>query len=63
METVKVDVNFGQEMGSYTVDVAYDSNLLNMYPAEGGTANDNGTRIKYISLMKQEELAIEIICL
>ena len=45
-ETVKVDVNFGQEMGSYTVDVAYDNNLFEYVSAEGGTANDNGTRIR-----------------
>ncbi len=45
-ETVKVDVDFGQEMGSYTVDVAYDNNLFEYVSAEGGTADDNGTRIR-----------------
>ena len=45
-EEVKVDVNFGQDMGSYTVDVAYDNNLLEYVSADGGTADDNGTRIR-----------------
>ncbi len=45
-ETVKVDVDFGQDMGSYTVDVAYDNNLFEYVSAEGGTADDNGTRIR-----------------
>ena len=40
-EEVKVDVNFGQEMGSYTVDVAYDNNLFEYVSADGGTADDN----------------------
>ena len=45
-ETVKLDINFGQDLGSYTFDVAYDNNLLEYVSAEGGTANDNGTRIR-----------------
>lgn len=45
-ENVTVGVKFGQEMGSYTVDVAYDSNLFEYVSAEGGTADDNGTRIR-----------------
>ena len=47
-ETIKVDINFGQDLGSYTVDIAYDNNLLEYVSAEGitGTPNDNGTRIR-----------------
>lgn len=47
-ETVKVNVAFGKDLGAYTVDVAYDSNLLEYVSAEGGTANDNGTRIRVL---------------
>lgn len=45
-ETVKVDIEFGEELGSYTVDVAYDNNLLEYVSSEGGTDNDNGSRIR-----------------
>lgn len=45
-ETVKINVAFGEDLGAYTVDVAYDSNLLEYVSAEGGTANDNGTRVR-----------------
>lgn len=45
-ETVKVNVEFGKDLGSYTVDIAYDNNLLEYVSTEGGTANDNGTRIR-----------------
>lgn len=45
-ENVKVDVDFKQGLGSYTVDVAYDNNLLEYVSAEGGTPNDNGTRVR-----------------
>ena len=45
-ETVKVNINFGQDLGAYTVDVAYDNNLLEYVSAEGGTSNDNGTRVR-----------------
>lgn len=45
-ETIQVTVGFGEELGAYTVDIAYDNNLLEYVSAEGGTANDNGTRIR-----------------
>ena len=47
-ETVKITINFGQELGAYTVDVAYDSNLLEYVSFEGGTQNDNGSRIRVV---------------
>lgn len=43
---VNVKVDFGQELGSYTVDIAYDNNLFEFVSAEGGTENDNGTRVR-----------------
>ncbi len=45
-ETIKVNISFGTSLGSYTFDVAYDNNLLEYVSVEGGTANDNGTRIR-----------------
>lgn len=45
---VTVTVDFGQELGAYTVDVAYDNNLFDYVRTEGGTANDNGTRVRVV---------------
>lgn len=47
-ETVKINISFGQDLGAYTVDVAYDNNLLEYVSAEGGTPNDNGTRVRVV---------------
>ena len=45
-ENITINIDFGQDMGSYTADIAYDNNLLEFVSAEGGTENDNGTRIR-----------------
>ena len=45
-EDITINIDFGQDMGSYTADIAYDNNLLEFVSAEGGTENDNGTRIR-----------------
>lgn len=45
-ENVTVDIEFGEELGAYTFDIAYDNNLFEYVSAEGGTANDNGTRVR-----------------
>jgi len=45
-EDVTVDIEFGEELGSYTFDIAYDSQLFEFVSAIGGTANDNGTRVR-----------------
>lgn len=45
-DTIKVNIQFGKDLGAYTVDVAYDNNLLEYVSAEGGTENDNGTRVR-----------------
>lgn len=44
-ENVTVNIEFGQELGSYTFDVAYDSNLFEYVSSEGGTANDTGDKV------------------
>ncbi len=45
-EEITVNVEFGKELGSYTFDFAYDNKLLEFVRAEGGTENDNGTRVR-----------------
>ena len=45
-ENVTLNIKFGKELGSYTFDIAYDNNLFEYVNAEGGTANDNGTRVR-----------------
>lgn len=44
-ENVVLNVDFGQEMGSYTVNVDYDDNLLEYVSANGGTANNTGSKV------------------
>lgn len=45
-EEVTVDIHFGTQLGAYTFDVAYDNSIFDFVSAEGGTENDNGTRIR-----------------
>lgn len=45
-ETVKVNIGFGTELGAYTFDIAYDKNIFEYVSSEGGTENDNGTRVR-----------------
>ena len=45
-KTVTVNITFGKELGSYTFDVAYDNNIFEYVSSEGGTANDNGSRVR-----------------
>lgn len=48
-ENVTVEIDFGEELGAYTVDVAYDNNLFEYVSVEGGTSSDdNGTRVRTI---------------
>lgn len=44
-EEVTVTVKFGQELGAYTVDIAYDDNIFEYVRAEGGTANDTKDKV------------------
>lgn len=45
-EDIKVNVDFGQALGSYTFDISYDKNLFDYVSADGGTANDTGDKVK-----------------
>lgn len=45
-EEVKVTIGFGQPLGAYTFDVAYDNNIFDYVGAEGGTANDTSDKVK-----------------
>lgn len=45
-ENVVLTINFGKDLGAYTFDIAYDNKLLEYVSAEGGTPNDNGTRVR-----------------
>lgn len=47
-EEVKVTVQFGQDLGAYTFDVAYDNNIFDYVGAEGGTANDTSDKVRVI---------------
>ena len=44
-EEVTLTVNFGKEMGSYTVNAAYDNAIFEYVSAKGGTANDTGDKV------------------
>ena len=37
-----------QNFGAYTFDVAYDNSIFEYVSAEGGTPNDNGTRVRVL---------------
>lgn len=45
-EEVKVTMNFGEDLGAYTVDVAYDDAIFEYVSVEGGTSNDTGDKVK-----------------
>lgn len=45
-EEVKVTIDFGTDLGAYTFDIAYDNNIFEYVSSEGGTENDNGTRVR-----------------
>lgn len=47
-EEVKVTVQFGQDLGAYTFDVAYDNNIFDYVSAEGGTANDTSDKVRVV---------------
>ncbi len=47
-EEVTVTINFGQDLGSYTFDVAYDNNIFEYVSADGGTANDTGEKVRVV---------------
>ena len=45
-EEVKVTIEFGEDLGAYTFDIAYDENIFEYVSAEGGTANDTKTKVR-----------------
>lgn len=45
-ENVVVTIEFGQSLGSYTFDIAYDNNIFEYVSATGGTANDTGSKVR-----------------
>lgn len=47
-DTVVLTINFGKPLGAYTFDIAYDNNLLEYVETDGGTPNDNGTRVRVV---------------
>ena len=44
-ENVTVDIEFGEELGAYTFEIAYDNTVFEYISAEGGTANDTGSKV------------------
>ena len=47
-DTITLTITFGKALGAYTFDIAYDNNLLEYVETDGGTPNDNGTRVRVV---------------
>ena len=47
-DTVILTITFGKPLGAYTFDIAYDNQLLEYIETDGGTPNDNGTRVRVV---------------
>lgn len=45
-EEVKAIIDFGKQLGAYTVEVKYDNNIFEYVSADGGTANDTTDKVK-----------------
>lgn len=45
-EELKVTINFGQNLGAYTFNIAYDDNIFEYVSVDGGTANDTKDKVK-----------------
>lgn len=45
---ITLTINFGKDLGSYTFDVAYDSNLLEYVSTDAGTPNDDKTKVRIV---------------
>lgn len=45
-EEVKATIDFGKQLGAYTVDVNYDNNIFEYVSVDGGTANDTTDKVK-----------------
>lgn len=47
-DMITLTITFGKPLGAYTFDIAYDNNLLEYVETDGGTPNDNGTRVRVV---------------
>lgn len=47
-EEVKVNIQFGQALGSYTFNVSYDNNIFEYISVDGGTANNTADKVKVV---------------
>lgn len=47
-EEVKVNIDFGENLGAYTFDVSYDNNIFEFVSVDGGTANDTTDKVKVV---------------
>ena len=56
-EEVKVTVQFGQDLGKYTFNVAYDNNIFDYVSAEGGTDNNTGDKVKVTLRFRGREMS------
>lgn len=45
-QDVKLTINFGETLGSYTFDVSYDDNIFDYVSVDGGTANDTQDKVR-----------------
>ena len=47
-EEIKINIEFGTALGSYTFDVAYDNNIFEYVSSEGGTENNMGDKVRVV---------------
>lgn len=45
-EQVNLTINFGESLGAYTFDIAYDNNIFDFVSADGGTSNNTGDKVR-----------------
>jgi len=45
-QEVNLIINFGEDLGAYTFDIAYDNNIFDYVMTDGGTANNTGNKVR-----------------
>lgn len=45
-EEVNLTINFGEALGAYTFDIAYDNNIFDYVATDGGAANNTGNKVR-----------------
>lgn len=45
-EEVTLSISFGESLGAYTFDIAYDDNIFEYVSVDGGTANDTSDKVR-----------------